>query len=102
MSPTEPKMVAAPIGPIPRMSHRLVLEVDTAVLMRFLDARSWVSKRAISSTSSVAITIRCRVTSSVPSTLSSSELALLTVNFEDKPPAVSSAPNDFRDTDCHT
>ena len=31
MSPTVPKMVAAPIGPIPRMSHRLVPEAATAV-----------------------------------------------------------------------
>ncbi len=33
-------------------------EADTAAAMRFLDARIWVSKREMSSTSSVAIMIR--------------------------------------------
>ena len=34
MSPTEPKMMAAPIGPIPRISHSVVPEAATAVRIR--------------------------------------------------------------------
>jgi hypothetical protein len=59
MTPTDPKIVAAPIGPIPRMSHRPVPEAATATRIRFFDVRIWVSSRAMLSTSSAAITTRC-------------------------------------------
>ncbi len=38
-SPTEPKMIAAPIGPTPRMLVRLVPDAATAARIRFFDAR---------------------------------------------------------------
>jgi hypothetical protein len=48
-------MMAAQIGPIPTMSHRVVPDAATATVTRFLDA---VSRRAMSPTSSLAIMTR--------------------------------------------
>ena len=45
MSPTEPKMITGPIGPIPRMLVRLVPDATTAARVRFLEACIWVSNR---------------------------------------------------------
>ena len=44
MSPTDPRIMAAPIGPIPRISHRLVPEAATASRIRFFDANICVSR----------------------------------------------------------
>jgi hypothetical protein len=45
MSPTEPKMITGPIGPIPRVLVRLVPDATTAARVRFLEACIWVSNR---------------------------------------------------------
>ena len=51
-------MIAAQIGPIPTMSHRVVPEVDTAVVMRALEAFNAVSKPVMSVMSSLAMITR--------------------------------------------
>jgi hypothetical protein len=55
MSPVNPMMIAAQIGPIPTMSVSVVPDAVTARATRFFDAFNAASSRAMSSMSSVAI-----------------------------------------------
>jgi hypothetical protein len=58
MSPVNPMMIAAQIGPTPTISVSVVPDAVTALVTRFFDAFNAVSSRAMSSTSSVAIRTR--------------------------------------------
>ena len=63
--PVEPISMAATIGPIPKISVSVVADAATAVLIRRLESRSWLSRRSISATSSTAW--RCRSTAATSS-----------------------------------